>query len=112
MPAARSRDRATETRVKPRSDAYVGLLALSLLALSAALLFAFLNWQGISEKPKPVQMAPAGGGRMAPTGPGLAPPPAGPNMAPPGAAVPPGGQQGGAPLPGQPGGNPPPAPKQ
>ena len=107
MPAARARSRADEGRVKPRSDAYVGLLGLSLLALTAAMLFAFLNWQGISEKPKPVQMAaPAGGGgaapRIAPGGPANAPAPA-PGAG--GAQAPPG------PAPAAPGGNQP-APKK
>lgn len=77
MAAARSRDGVDETRVKPRSDAYVGLLGLSLLALTAAMLFAYLNWKTIEEKPKPVQMAPAAGGgnkMPSPPGPGVAAP--------------------------------------
>ncbi len=63
MPAARSRGRAERgtPKAKPRSDAYVGLLAISLLALTAAMLFAFLNWNTYPEgKPKPVQAAPKG----------------------------------------------------
>ena len=98
MPAVRSRGRADDARPKPRSDAYVGLLVLSLLALSAAMLFAFLNYNLIAEKPKAVQVAPAGGGGPRPV-PG---PPVG------GPAVNPGGQQGRPPAPVQPGGNQPP----
>ncbi len=80
MPAARSRG---ETMAKPRSDAYVGLLGLSFLALSIALVFAYLNWDSVKEKPKPVQMAPVGGGPMpAPPGPSVTPGPAGPGAAP------------------------------
>ena len=69
-----------ETGVKPRSDAYVGLLGLSLLALTAAMLFAYLNWSTISEKPKPVQVAPPAGAARQPVpgGAGLAAPPVGP----------------------------------
>jgi hypothetical protein len=63
MPAARS---ASDAPAKPRSDAYVGLLGLSLLALSAAILFAFLNWDTIKEKPPQVKMAPVGGGGAGP----------------------------------------------
>jgi hypothetical protein len=66
MSAAGTQSRTDARRVKPRSDAYVGLLGLSLLALSLAMLFAFLNWQTISEKPKAVNMAPAGGGGARP----------------------------------------------
>jgi hypothetical protein len=85
MPAARSRG---ETLPKPRPDAYVGLLGLSLAALVTALVFAYLNWDGIKEKPKPVQM-PAGGAARAPATPG-------PSTAP--GAVPPGGAPGGTPA--------------
>lgn len=106
MAAARSRSRADDTKVKPRSDAYVGLMGLSLLALSAAMLFAFLMWQGISEKPlKQVQVAPAGGGaRMS------QPPMGGPAANPPGGApMPPGA---GNPAPPVPPAQPPAPPKQ
>jgi hypothetical protein len=79
MPAARSRG---ETMAKPRSDAYVGLLGLSLLALSVALVFAYLNWDSVKEKPRPVQMAPMGGGQIAaPPAPSIPPGPAGPGAA-------------------------------
>jgi hypothetical protein len=104
MAAARSRARADDTKAKPRSDAYVGLLGLSLLALSAAMLFAFLNWNLISAQPKAVQVAPKGGGGV-PTMPGA------PGVNPPGAPGIPPGVPPGAP-PGQPpGGNPPPQKK-
>ncbi|HEY7327689.1 MAG TPA: hypothetical protein VH592_08620 [Gemmataceae bacterium] len=89
--AARSRG---ETQAKPRPDAYVGLLGLSLLALIVAILFAYLNWSQISEKPKAVQMAPAGGGgRAAPAtpptpGPGTAPGQPAPGAPQPGAVAP------------------------
>jgi hypothetical protein len=88
MPAARSRG---ETLPKPRPDAYVGLLGLSLAALFTALIFAYLNWDGIKEKPKPVQM-PAGGAARAPatpgtgTAPGAMPPGGAPGAVPPGGA--------------------------
>jgi hypothetical protein len=110
MPASRS----DAANVKPRSDAYVGLLAVSLIALSTATLFAFLNWDAIKEKPKAVQMAPAGGGgRMAaPAGVNPAMPPGGPGM-PAGGQMPPGAQ---APPPGAqappPGAQAPPQPKK
>jgi hypothetical protein len=102
--AVGSRARADETQVKPRSDAYVGLLGLSLLALTAAMLFAYLNWSLISEKPKPVQMAPAGGAQRMPAPPAgqNMPPPPGPPVVNPQAApgqVPPGNQP---PVPGNP----------
>lgn len=116
MPAVRSRGRADDAGVKPRSDAYVGLLGLSLLALGAAMLFAFLNWQGISEKPPKVQMAPAGGGARppGPAGPVMNPPAApGQPGVPPGQPMPPGAQpqppQPGAPAPA---GKAPPAPQK
>jgi hypothetical protein len=103
MPAARSRG---EAQVKPRPDAYVGLLGLSLVALLTAIVFAYLNWDQIKEKPKPVQM-PAGGAARAPVtpGPGAAPAPGGPGAAAPGAA-PPGAVPPGAPANAPPGGNP------
>ncbi len=102
MAAARSRSSADETKPKPRSDAYVGLLALSLVALSAAMLFAYLNYQGIAEKPKAVQTAPTGGGtRTTPPGGGAGGmPPGGPGM------------PGGPGVPGGPVNPPPPQPKQ
>jgi hypothetical protein len=98
MPAVRSRGRSEEANAKPRADAYVGLLSLSLLALIVAMLFAYLNWDTIKEKPKPVSTAPPAS--RAPAGPG------------PGVAAPPGqAQPGGAAAPTAPGGNPPPQKK-
>lgn len=92
MPAARSRGRTDDASVKPRPDAYVGLLVLSLVALIAAMVFAYLNWDAVKEKPKPVQMAPIGGGAArTPAGPGSA-------VAPPPGQV----QPGGVPVPGTP----------
>jgi|SRR5579884_1466569 len=84
MPAVRSRG---EARATPRSDAYVGLLGLSLVALLTAIVFAYLNWDQIKEKPKAVQM-PAAGAR-APATPGPATAPAGaPGANPPGTGAP------------------------
>lgn len=101
MPAVRSRGRTEEAKAKPRSDVYVGLLSLSLLALLVAMLFAYLNWDAIKAKPPTVQ--PISGSRM-PAGPG------------PGAVAPPGGQiqPGNVPTPPGAGGKapPPPAPGQ
>ncbi len=102
MPAVRSRG---EARATPRSDAYVGLLVLSLVALITAIVFAYLNWDQIKDKPKAVQM-PAAGAR-APATPGTAP-----GATPPGGAAP-GTPPGGAPANVPPGGNPPqPTPPQ
>ncbi len=106
MPATRSRGRVERDVPKPRSDAYVGLLGLSLLALTAAMVFAYLSWNSIAEKPKQVQVAPKGGGPVGgPVGGPQVPPPGGGQVPPapggaPGAQVPP------APGPGVP----PPAP--
>ena len=111
MPAVRSRSRAEDAGPKPRADAYVGLLGLSLLALSAAMLFAFLNYSQVAEKPPPVQAGSTGGGAArpaVPTGPPIANP-AAPGQ--PGAKAPPVGQ----PQPNQPappGGKAPPPPPQ
>ncbi|HEY7307980.1 MAG TPA: hypothetical protein VH643_01335 [Gemmataceae bacterium] len=106
MPAVRSRGRADSGVPKPRSDAYVGLLGISLLALTVAMLFAFLTWNGISEKPgKPVQVAPKAAGPAVP-GPGG---PVNPPQQPGGmqGAPPPGGMQGAPPAGGPQGGQPP-----
>ncbi|HTU93423.1 MAG TPA: hypothetical protein VMF69_25310 [Gemmataceae bacterium] len=102
MAAARSRARTDEASAKPRPDAYVGLLGLSLLALSAAMFFAYLNWDSIKEKPKQVPTSPPGGGARMPA---AAPTP---NVGVPQGQV----QPGNAPaLPGPPGVNPPPQTK-
>lgn len=107
MPAARTEGSAS--RAKPRSDAYVGLLALSLLALSAAMVFAYLDYSSYPEsKPKPVQIAPLAGGGPGPVGgPAMNPPPGVPGAAPQPPAgmqgnVPPAGPQGRPPAPQQP----------
>lgn len=99
MPAARSRSRTEEAQPKPRADAYVGLLGISLLALVAAMVFAFLNWDTIKEKPKPVPTSPPAGAPRMPAGPG---PNVGtqPGQVRPGNMPPPGGVPGGkAPTP-------------
>lgn len=101
--AVGTRGRADETRVKPGSDAYVGLLGISLLALTAAMLFAYLSWDLISKKPPAVQMAPVGGGagRMqAPPAGNMAPPPGTPGPAVGQPNVPPGPGQPPVPPPG------------
>jgi hypothetical protein len=86
---------------KPRPDAYVGLLGLSLLALIVAIVFAYLNWDQLKEKPKPVQMAPTGGGARMPATPAPGP---GPGVAP-GQQPVPGAAQPGAPAAPPTGGN-------
>ncbi len=93
MPAVRSRGCADSApKAKPRADAYVGLLSLSLLALTAAMLFAFLNYNGYPEmKPKAVPMAPRPQA-MPPGGPAVNPPGAQPPGAQPPAQQPPGAQ--------------------
>lgn len=75
MPAVRSRGRSEEAKARPRADAYVGLLGLSLLSLIVAMLFAYLNWDAIKEKPKPVSTAPPASRAPAGPGPGVAAPP-------------------------------------
>ncbi len=50
MPDVRSRGRAygrATNEPKPRSDAYTGLLLLSLLAQVAGVVFLFLDWQSV-----------------------------------------------------------------
>jgi hypothetical protein len=75
MPAARSRARTEEAQAKPRADAYVGLLGLSLAALIVAMLFAYLNWDTIKEKPKQVPTSPPAASRPPATpGPGATTP--------------------------------------
>jgi hypothetical protein len=116
MAAARSRrgDEGTP-KARTRSDAYVGLLGLSLLALSSAMVFAFLDYNSYPEgKPKPAQIAPRGGPAAGPQGgPVVAPPAGGVNPPPAGGmqgGPPPAGAQGNPPAPpagAQ--GNPPPA---
>src|SRR5579859_2741871 len=101
MPAARTRGaEGSASRAKPRSDAYVGLLALSLLALSAAMVFAYLDYSSYPEsKPKPVQIAPRAGGGPAVGGPAVAPAQGGAPGVPGAPPVPPAGMQGNQPPP-------------
>src|SRR4051812_12974724 len=67
---ARSRSSATDNKPKPRSDAYVGLLFISLLAQIAAAVFFYLDFsQYPTVKPPDVKIgsapsAPAGGGQQ------------------------------------------------
>jgi hypothetical protein len=102
MPAARTRGaEGSASKAKPRSDAYVGLLALSLLALSAAMVFAYLDYSSYPEsKPKPVQIAPRAGGGPAPVGgPAMNPPQGAPPGVPGAPPAPPAGMQGNQPPP-------------
>jgi hypothetical protein len=115
MPALRTRGRGTTADAppaKPRSDAYVGLLVIALLAQLAGILFLYLDWSeyGGQAPPKtaPVSLAPAPGVAA----PSAAPPTVG------GPQAGPGIQQGGGPagvppVPGggQPGVPPPPRPR-
>jgi hypothetical protein len=103
MPAVRSRGDRVVPKAKPRADAYVGVLGVSLLALGVATLFAFLEWNSYEGKPKAVQAparAPVSGGpgpnvpAVNPQGAGAAGNPQGAGMQ---GAPPPGGVQGGQP---------------
>jgi hypothetical protein len=86
---------------KPRSDAYVGLLVVSLLAMIAAGVFLYLDWSSYPPNPPPkIAAGPKPGARPpAPAG-GPAQPPA-PVPAPAPAPGPEnkGGDKGGAPKP-------------
>jgi len=80
MPALRTRGRSTNGDAAPaktRSDAYVGLLVIALLAQLAGIIFLYLDWNEYEGKapPKtpPVSLAAPGGGA-----PQAAPPGAGP----------------------------------
>ena len=75
----------TETQTKPRSDAYVGLLFISLVAQVIGAVFFFLDWQQYPTN-KPPEVKPI-------TAPAPAPGPQGQPQPGPGAA---GGAQGGA----------------
>ena len=106
MPAARSRRGGELAPAKPRADAYVGMLTISLVVLGIAMLFAFLDKSTYPDSAPPkVQVAP----RAAQTAP--------PTAAPQAAQPMPGVQQGMpqvAPQPGQvlPPSNPATPPKQ
>ena len=66
--AAKSRDGAP-TASGPRSDAYTGMLLISLLAQIAGVVFLYLDWsQYPPEKPKEPPAIVVGGG--VPAGPG------------------------------------------
>jgi hypothetical protein len=66
MPAARARDDAP---AKPRSDAYTGLLTVSLLALLTGAVFLFLDYSQYPSGPVPKVSAPAASGPGPATGP-------------------------------------------
>ncbi|SRR5579885_2424745 len=89
---------------KPRSDVYVGLLILALLAQIAGAAFLYLDYSQYPDiKPPKVADRPKGGAAPAPA----LVSPTGPAPAPAGM----GGMAGGPPPAGMGGGNPPPAPK-
>lgn len=81
MPAVSSRGRATvgrDNQPKPRSDAYTGLLLLSLLAQVAGMVFLFLDYSryppGAPPKPTTLSASSAGPAAPAPTMPAPAAP--------------------------------------
>jgi hypothetical protein len=78
MPALSSRGRATvgrDNQAKPRSDAYTGLLLLSLLAQVAGAVFLFLDYSRYPNgaPPKPAALSASAGGPSAPA-PAVPPP--------------------------------------
>jgi hypothetical protein len=99
MPAARARTPVTPAGpTKPRSDVYVGLLILALLAQLGGAAFLYMDYSQYPEtKPPKVQDRTKGASAPAPGIPAIPPPPAGVGGNPPGGM---GGM----------GGNPPPAP--
>lgn len=50
MAAARARRRDDDTTPKPRSDAYVGLLVISLIAMIVGSVFLYLDYASYGEK--------------------------------------------------------------
>jgi hypothetical protein len=105
MPALRTKSRGDTPKPKPRSDAYVGLLVIALLAQIAGGVFLYLDYKEYPDaKPKKVQdrsaSIPAGGpGAGGPVG-----RPGGPQGGP---GIPPqGGRPGIPPQGGPPGGGP------
>lgn len=107
MPAARARRTAdVEVPVRPRarSDVYVGLLLIALLAQLAGVLFLFLDYNAFPDKapPKVSDRPPA----LVPSGPAPAPGPGAPGAGAQGAPQP-GGAAQGVPAGGAPGGAPP-----
>jgi hypothetical protein len=86
--AARART-YDDTQTKPRSDAYVGLLFIALLAQIVAAVFFYLDWsQFPSSKPTPPPTVSAPASGPGPGGPAPAPAPA-PGPGRPGPAGPP-----------------------
>jgi hypothetical protein len=79
--AAKSRDAGTSAG--PRSDAYTGMLLISLLAQIAAVIFLYLDWsQYPTDKPKEPPAITISSGTATGPGPGAA----GPGGPPPGGA--------------------------
>jgi hypothetical protein len=79
MPAARSRGRLADPlpEPKPRADAYVGLLAVSLIAMVTGTIFLMLDYMQYDkappsppkyQAPAPPPPAPGGGGTGGTTG--------------------------------------------
>jgi hypothetical protein len=109
MPAVRSRGRTMSgpAQPKPRSDAYIGLLLLSLVAQLAGAVFLYLDYsryttalppkvQALSAAPTPAPSAPGQPGVNPP--PVIPPAPGNPPQPPGNPPQPPGfGMQGGAP---------------
>ncbi|MFO0930633.1 MAG: hypothetical protein U0736_26985 [Gemmataceae bacterium] len=90
-----ARSRSSTSSAAPRSDAYVGLLLISLLAQIVGVVFFYLDYSQYPEaKPQVPAAITSGGGGGAP-----APAPVAPGGAP--------AAQGGAPAQGGPGGAPP-----
>jgi hypothetical protein len=69
MPAVSSRGRATvgrDNQPKPRSDAYTGLLLLSLLAQVAGAVFLFLDYSRYPPGAPPTALSASSAGPAAP----------------------------------------------
>src|SRR5205823_6167431 len=110
MAATRTRGRTTTSRdttakAPPRSDAYVGLLFISLAAMitGAALLYMDFSQYGDTKPPplpaRPASAAPGGPGAPGPGGPGAGAPAPGQGGPGGGAAAPGGGPGNPAPMP-------------
>jgi hypothetical protein len=96
MAAARSRSSYDAPPAKPRSDAYTGLLILSLLAQVAGAVFLYLDWKDYPDnKPKQVSV-PSVAPAPAPAGAPAGAPPGGPAQQ----GVPPAGMGAAAGMPG------------
>lgn len=52
---AKSRRRDDDYAPAPKSDAYVGLLVISLLGMITAAVFLYLDWSSYGDKPPPLK---------------------------------------------------------